>query len=59
MASRRIAVFFYGLFMDADLLRTKGAHPLNPALLAFLASHFASGNGQPCFRIPTPAPTVL
>ena len=30
MASRRIAVFFYGLFMDADLLRTKGAHPVNP-----------------------------
>ena len=29
MASRRIAVFFYGLFMDADLLRTKGAHPVN------------------------------
>jgi len=30
MASRRIAVFFYGLFMDADLLRAKGAHPVNP-----------------------------
>jgi hypothetical protein len=29
MASRRIEVFFYGLFMDADLLRTKGAHPVN------------------------------
>jgi hypothetical protein len=29
MASRRIEVFFYGLFMDADLLRTKGAHPMN------------------------------
>ena len=27
--SRRIEVFFYGLFMDADLLRTKGAHPVN------------------------------
>ena len=25
--SRRIEVFFYGLFMDADLLRMKGAHP--------------------------------
>ncbi len=24
---RRIAVFFYGLFMDADLLRQKGADP--------------------------------
>lgn len=29
MSSRRIEVFFYGLFMDADLLRTKGAHPIN------------------------------
>jgi hypothetical protein len=29
MPSRRITVFFYGLFMDADLLRTKGAHPVN------------------------------
>ncbi len=29
MIPRRIEVFFYGLFMDADLLRTKGAHPEN------------------------------
>lgn len=29
MVSRRVAVFFYGLFMDADLLRTKGATPVN------------------------------
>ena len=27
MAARTIAVFFYGLFMDADLLRAKGAQP--------------------------------
>ena len=27
MTVRSIAVFFYGLFMDADLLRAKGAHP--------------------------------
>jgi hypothetical protein len=27
MARRSIAVFFYGLFMDADLLQAKGAHP--------------------------------
>ena len=25
--ARRIEVFFYGLFMDADLLRNKDAHP--------------------------------
>lgn len=29
MTPRRIDVFFYGLFMDADLLRTKGANPIN------------------------------
>jgi hypothetical protein len=29
MSERRIAVFFYGLFMDADLLRQKNAHPTN------------------------------
>lgn len=33
MAPRRIDVFFYGLFMDADLLRAKGVEPvkLRPA----------------------------
>jgi len=29
MASRRIDVFFYGLFMDAELLRSKGVAPQN------------------------------
>jgi hypothetical protein len=29
MFPRRIDVFFYGLFMDADLLRAKGAQPVN------------------------------
>lgn len=27
MTPRRIVVFFYGLFMDAELLRAKGANP--------------------------------
>jgi hypothetical protein len=27
--SRRIAIFFYGLFMDADALRSKGVDPTN------------------------------
>jgi hypothetical protein len=26
---KRVDVFFYGLFMDANMLRTKGVHPLN------------------------------
>lgn len=29
LAQRRIEVFFYGLFIDADLLRSKGAAPAN------------------------------
>ena len=29
MVSRSVEVFFYGLFMDADLLRTKGVNPTN------------------------------
>lgn len=29
MVARRINVFFYGLFMDSNLLRGKGAHPEN------------------------------
>ena len=29
MADRRINVFFYGLFMDAHLLRSKGVQPVN------------------------------
>jgi hypothetical protein len=30
VTARRINVFFYGLFMDTDLLRSKGAQPTNP-----------------------------
>src|SRR4029453_2962436 len=30
MSERRVEVFFYGLFMDADLLRTKGIVAVNP-----------------------------
>jgi hypothetical protein len=29
MPSRRIEVFFYGLFMDADLLKNQGVNPAN------------------------------
>jgi hypothetical protein len=30
MPDRRIPVFFYGLFMDLDALRSKGVHPTGP-----------------------------
>lgn len=30
MQDRRVKVFFYGLFMDAEALRAKGLDPVNP-----------------------------
>lgn len=50
MAPRRITVFFYGLFMDVELLRAKGAHPANdrPACVA----GFALRVGQRATLIP-------
>jgi hypothetical protein len=42
--ARRIHVFFYGLFMDVDLLRSKGAQPENPRLAS--VSGFALRIGQ-------------
>ena len=52
MASRRIDVFFYGLFMDADLLRTKGVNPTNirPASVP----GFALRIGQRATLVPSP-----
>lgn len=52
MAPRRIAVFFYGLFMDADLLRAKGAEPvkIRPASVP----GFALRIGQRATLLPHP-----
>jgi hypothetical protein len=30
METRQITVFFYGLFMDVELLLSKGVHPMHP-----------------------------
>jgi hypothetical protein len=30
LEARRVSVFFYGLFMDPDLLRGRGVDPVNP-----------------------------
>lgn len=49
MASRRINVFFYGLFMDAGLLRAKGAAPdqySSPVRSRFCASRRPAGNSH-------------
>ncbi len=52
MASRRIEVFFYGLFMDADLLRGKGVNPtdIRPASV----SGFSLRIGQRATLLPDP-----
>lgn len=56
MAPRRIEVFFYGLFMDADLLRAKGAHPLN--LRTASVPGFALRIGQRATLSPSPGARV-
>ena len=53
MNIRRIAVFFYGLFMDADLLRAKGASPMN--IRAASVPGFALRIGQRATLVRNPA----
>ena len=52
MNSRRIDVFFYGLFMDADLLRAKGARPVN--IRSACVPGFALRIGQRATLLPIP-----
>ena len=41
---RRVEVFFYGLFMDADALRDKGFHPADArrASVGYMALHLGA-----------------
>jgi len=48
MATRRINVFFYGLFMDAELFRSKGVSPQNIRARAFPASDCELVNARRC-----------
>ena len=48
--ARRIEVFFYGLFMDVDLLRTKGANPVN--IRSALVHGFSLRIGQRATLVP-------
>lgn len=52
IASRRINVFFYGLFMDAELLRAKGADPANIRMAS--VPGFALRIGQRATLLPAP-----
>jgi hypothetical protein len=49
-ASRLIRVFFYGLFMDQEILRAKGTHPQNVRLAS--VSGFALRIGQRATLLP-------
>jgi len=52
MSARQIDVFFYGLFMDVDVLRQSGAKPANPRR-AFVTG-FALRIGRRATLIPSP-----
>jgi gamma-glutamyl AIG2-like cyclotransferase len=52
MSSRRIQVFFYGLFMDAEVLRAKGAEPAH--VRRAIVSGFALRIGQRATLVPDP-----
>jgi hypothetical protein len=52
VSARQIDAFFYGLFMDVDVLRQTGANPANPRR-AYVAE-FALRIGQRATLIPSP-----
>lgn len=56
MTPRRVEVFFYGLFMDAELQRAKGAVPVN-ARPAFVRG-FALRIGERATLLPNPSTRV-
>ncbi|MCI0348947.1 MAG: gamma-glutamylcyclotransferase [Acidobacteriales bacterium] len=57
MAPRRVAVFFYGLFMDVDLLRSKGAQPANVRQAS--VAGFGLRIGQRATLVPEPRSRVF
>jgi len=56
MSPRRINIFFYGLFMDADALRAKGVQPMNPR--RSFVSGFTLRIGQRATLVPDPEARV-
>ena len=56
MESRAIDVFFYGLFMDAELLRANGLHPTNGRQAC--VSGMALRIGRRATLVPDPAESV-
>ncbi len=58
MMSRRIRVFFYGLFMDVDVLRAKDIHPANPRRGSVPGFSLALANGRLSFPTLTDVATA-
>ncbi|MCI0567168.1 MAG: gamma-glutamylcyclotransferase [Acidobacteria bacterium] len=56
LTCRRIPVFFYGLFMDADALRAKGLHPVHPRRACVRG--FALRIGRRASLVPEPEASV-
>ena len=56
MSERRADVFFYGLFMDQDLLRSKGLQPDNVELASLLGMTLRLG--ERAALVPDPASRV-
>lgn len=52
MSARQVDAFFYGLFMDVDVLRQSGVNPANPRR-AYVAE-FALRIGQRATLVPSP-----
>src|SRR5215813_12238968 len=52
MAGRRIDVFFYGLFMDTELLRSKGVSPQNIRRAGALGYELRIGKRATLWREP-------
>ncbi|MCI0413115.1 gamma-glutamylcyclotransferase [bacterium] len=52
MTPKRIDIFFYGLFMDTETLRSKGVQPVNPRLVS--VPGFALRIGQRATLVPDP-----
>jgi hypothetical protein len=56
MVARRVSVFFYGLFMDPELLRGKGANPVIVGIASVL--NLSLRIGRRAAVVPDPGATV-
>ena len=58
MSARRVDAFFYGLFMDIELLRESGVLPANPRRARAVGSSNSGGRPRPVRQPCTAAVTA-